>query len=122
MFIKSWVRTVLIWAGMILFWLLNLGVIGYGAPYEVTVGDWVYTYQDQLNYFWFLYVLALAFSLTGCYIWTRLKNRHWAFTLWGLLTPIGLLGIALLKDKSVPAPESSPVESSLETVPPRSGY
>jgi len=100
MFIKSWVRTLLIWVGLILFWLLNTGVIGYGEPYDVTVGNWIYTYQDPMPYFWFLYVLAFAFSLTGCYIWTRLKNRHWGFAAWGLLSPIGLLGIALLKDKT----------------------
>ena len=108
MFIKSWVRTLLVWAGLILFWLLNTGVIGYGEPYDVTVGDWIYTYQDPMPYLWFLYILAFAFSLTGCYIWTRLKNRHWGFAAWGLLTPIGLLGIALLKDKT-----PKPVESDV---------
>ena len=45
-------------------------------------------------------VIAIAFLLSGAYIWTRLKNRHWAFMLWSLLAPIGLLGISLLKDKS----------------------
>jgi len=100
MFIKSWVRTLLIWVGLILFWLLDFGVVGYGEPYEVVEGGWVYTYQDPLPYFWFLFVLALAFTMTGCYIWTRLKNRHWGFMFWGLLTPIGLLGISCLKDKA----------------------
>ncbi len=38
--------------------------------------------------------------LVGCYLWTRIKNRHWVFTLWGLLAPIGLLGISLLKAKN----------------------
>ena len=46
-------------------------------------------------------VIAIAFLLSGAYIWTRLKNRHWAFMLWSLLAPIGLLGISLLKDKSI---------------------
>ena len=100
MFIKGWIRTLLIWAGLILFWLLNFGLVGYGKPYEVVVGDWIYTYQDPVDYFWFLYVLAFALTLTGCYIWTVLKNRHPAFALWGLLTPIGLIGIARLKDKT----------------------
>jgi hypothetical protein len=122
MFIKSWVRTVLIWAGLILFWLLNFGVIGYGPPYDVTVGGWVYTYQDFQDYGYFLYVMAFALSLSGCYIWTRLKNRHWAFSLWGLLTPIGLLGIALLKDKSAPAPENIVAETPPVEPPPGSGY
>lgn len=45
-------------------------------------------------------VIAIACLLSGAYIWTRMKNRHWAFMLWSLLAPIGLLGISLLKDKS----------------------
>jgi len=43
---------------------------------------------------------GLALVLWGCYMWTRLKGRHWAFMFWGLLAPIGLLGISLLKDKT----------------------
>ena len=100
MFMKTYVRTILIWAGLILFWLLQFNLIGYGEPYQVVEGYYVYTYQDQLESFWFYGVLAVAFTMTGCYIWTRLKNRHWIFTLWGLLSPIGLLGISLLQDKS----------------------
>ena len=44
--------------------------------------------------------LGICLTLVGCYLWTSMKNRHWLFVLWGLLSPIGLLGIALLKDKS----------------------
>lgn len=110
MFIKGWVRTLLVLTGLILVWLLYFGVVGYGEPYDVAVGGWIYTYQDPLSYMWFLYVLAVACTLTGCYIWTRLKNRHWGFTLWGLLTPIGLLGIAFLKDKTL-----KPKEEFLDT-------
>jgi len=46
------------------------------------------------------FIVGLGLILWGCYLWTGLKNRHWAFMLWGLLSPIGLLGIALLADKS----------------------
>lgn len=45
-------------------------------------------------------VLATIITLYGCYLWVKLKNRHWCFMFWGLLTPIGLFGISLLKDKS----------------------
>lgn len=45
-------------------------------------------------------LVGLAMTLTGCYMWTKIKNRHWAFMFWGVLTPIGLLGISLLQDKS----------------------
>jgi len=101
MFIKSWIRTLLIWVGLILFWLLNFGVVGYGEPYQVIEGDWIYTYQDVLPSYGFIFALAVALTMTGCYIWTRLKNRHWGFMFWGLLTPIGLLGISFLKNKTV---------------------
>ncbi len=47
-----------------------------------------------------LEVAGLILVLIGCYRWTKEKNRHWVFTLWGLLAPIGLLGIALLRDKT----------------------
>lgn len=83
MTIESWIKTLLVLVGLFLLWLLNSGILGYGEPS-----------------FWLLYILAMALTLTGCYVWTRLKNRHPAFALWGLLTPIGLLGIALLKNKT----------------------
>jgi len=47
-----------------------------------------------------LLFLGYGFILCGCYLWTLLKNRHWAFMFWGLLPLWGLLGIALLRDKS----------------------
>ena len=45
-------------------------------------------------------IIGAGLSVYGCYLWTKIKNRHWAFCLWGILTPIGLLGISLLSDKS----------------------
>ena len=45
-------------------------------------------------------VVAMVFILAGCYYWTRLKNRHWAFMLWGLIAPIGLLGLTYMRDKT----------------------
>jgi len=103
-FIKPWIRTSLIWLGLILFWTVWFLTPEYGEPYITTIRGVEYIMQDPLpipGYYWFLFVLAATFTMIGCYIWTKLKNRHWAFTFWGLLTPIGLLGIALLKDKSL---------------------
>jgi hypothetical protein len=57
-----------------------------------------YFYVD-LSYGALILLLGIGLTLWGCYLWTSLKNRHWLFMLWGLLSPIGLLGIALLKDK-----------------------
>ena len=45
-------------------------------------------------------LVSLFLILQGCYMWTQNKNRHWAFMFWGILAPIGLLGIALLRNKS----------------------
>lgn len=66
----------------------------------VTYLSYFYT---NVNYGILLLLLGMGLTLWGCYLWTSLKNRHWLFTLWGLLSPIGLLGIALLKDKSANA-------------------
>jgi hypothetical protein len=46
-------------------------------------------------------VIGVIMAITGCYLWTRDKNRAPGFALWGLLAPIGYLAIMSLKDKSV---------------------
>ena len=43
---------------------------------------------------------GLGLIVWGCYVWARLKGRHWAWMLFGLLAPIGLLALALLHDKN----------------------
>ena len=53
-----------------------------------------------MPYFIISLVAGMAFTLWGCYLWVKLKDRHIAFMFWGLLSPIGLLGISLLKDKT----------------------
>jgi hypothetical protein len=42
-------------------------------------------------------LVALTFILIGSYQWTREKDRHRVFMFWGLLAPIGLFGIVLLR-------------------------
>lgn len=67
-------------------------------------------YRDTGDLYLILAIISLWLTLWGCYMWTNMKNRHRAFMLWGLFSPIGLLGIALLKDKSsaeVPEAEST---------------
>jgi hypothetical protein len=44
-------------------------------------------------------VAALVLSLVGGYNWARGKARSPAFCLWGILAPIGYLGLALLRDR-----------------------
>lgn len=48
-----------------------------------------------------LLIVGVAFSVLGCYRWAKIKSRHWAFMFWGILSPIGLLGVSLLKDKTI---------------------
>lgn len=80
-------RTGAIWGGLILA-LISRGIIlGTDNPIALIIGI-------------ALMVFAIGLLLGGCYLWTQLKNRHWAFMLWGLLSPIGLLGISLLGDKT----------------------
>jgi Fic family protein len=47
-----------------------------------------------------LVIIGIIVSVLGCYWWATGKNRHWAFMLWGILVPIGFLGVALLRNKS----------------------
>ena len=46
-------------------------------------------------------IVGICTTLVGCYLWTRRKKRSWAFMFWGILGPLGFLGIALLEDKTI---------------------
>ena len=46
-----------------------------------------------------LLLLGLVLSVYGCYLWARLKGRYWTWMFFGLLSPIGLLVLAILKPK-----------------------
>ena len=63
-----------------------------------SIAAWSFWYYTPLLGL-IVWIFSLVLILYGCYYWVRWKNRHWAFTLWGLLSPIGLLGISLLKRK-----------------------
>lgn len=45
-------------------------------------------------------IIGVVMATTGCYLWTRDKNRASGFALWGLLAPVGYLAIMSMKDKS----------------------
>jgi len=103
-FITTGWRTVLVWVGLISIWIGNTIPPEYGAGYIKTIQGVEYFVQDPEPVQWYvnlLYVIGVAFTMTGCYIWTKLKKRHWTFMFWGLISPLGLLGLKLLKDKSV---------------------
>lgn len=47
-----------------------------------------------------VFFIGLALAVVGCIFWAKTKGRDWAFGFWGILAPIGFLGVSLLKDKS----------------------
>lgn len=63
------------------------------------------TYSSKYDLSWLLWAAGVGLTLWGCFLWTRLKKRHWAWLFLGLLTPIGLIPLALIKDKSKPEEE-----------------
>lgn len=52
------------------------------------------------EYWLVIALIGLALTFAGCVLWAKRKNRHWAFGFWGLLAPIGFLGVSLLKDRA----------------------
>jgi hypothetical protein len=50
--------------------------------------------------------VALLTSVFGCYLWAKLKGRHWLWMIFGLLAPIGFLMLAVLRDKNKKPPDS----------------
>jgi len=58
----------------------------------------------------FLAFIGSIFWFWGCYLWVKLKNRHWAFTFLGFLSLIGILIISSLDDRSDKATKEEPVE------------
>jgi len=48
-----------------------------------------------------LIFISCGLILRGYYLWTKIKNRHWAFMFLGFLAfPIGLIVLWKLKDKN----------------------
>ena len=54
---------------------------------------------EALALFYFGGFIGIALSVWGSYIWVTKKNRKGYWCLWGLLSPIGILPLALLKYK-----------------------
>lgn len=50
-------------------------------------------------------LVSICMSVYGCYLWARLKGRHWLWMVFGLLAPAGFLMLAMLRDKSQQPPE-----------------
>jgi hypothetical protein len=65
---------------------------------------------SQLPVAYTILTVALCLSVYGCYLWARLKSRHWLWMAFGLLAPAGFLMLALLRDKSKKTPQ--PADSS----------
>jgi hypothetical protein len=48
-----------------------------------------------------LAAISLVMIVWGSYLWVKMKNRSKWFILFGVLAPIGYIGLMLLKDKSL---------------------
>jgi len=79
---NSALRPILLWVGSIIAISGNVGLEIGNAKGSIAL------------------IVGLVVVLIGCYLWTREKNRAWGFILWGLLAPIGFLGIMFLKDQT----------------------
>jgi len=44
-------------------------------------------------------VVSICMSVYGCYLWAKLKGRHWIWMIFGLLAPAGFIVLAILKNK-----------------------
>jgi hypothetical protein len=53
--------------------------------------------------------VAICTSVYGCYLWAKLKGRHWIWMLFGLLAPAGFFMLATLKDKSGQQPKPTDI-------------
>jgi hypothetical protein len=53
-------------------------------------------------------MVSICMSVYGCYLWAKLKGRHWIWMVFGLLAPAGFLALAILRDKSkeIPKPQA----------------
>ena len=80
-----------VWGGIVFF---ALGFFIIRAPGNI------YVYFGQLIIFWG-YVLCVC----GCLMYMKGKGYHWAVGLLGILGPLGLLILYLLKDRSKIAPD-----------------
>jgi len=72
---------------------------GVGIAWLGTIIGWIGS-RIPWDYWLAVWIIGIVLAVVGSVLWAQRKNRHWAFGLWGLLAPIGFLGISLLKDKS----------------------
>lgn len=98
------------------------GILEYGvwwvpylfSPFVPSAGEtpawvWLIILSTILSF------IGTVFWFWGCYLWVKLKNRHWAFTFLGFLSLIGILIISSLDDRSDKAAREEPAEVVKET-------
>ena len=60
---------------------------------------------SQLAVVYSMLVVSVCLSVYGCYLWTKLKGRHWGWMAFGLLAPAGFIVLAMLKNKRQETPK-----------------
>ena len=71
-----------------------------------TLLGYVTFFLDNAVLIYSILVVATCMCVYGCYLWARLKGRHWVWMLFGLLAPAGFIALFLLRDKSHHEPPS----------------
>jgi len=62
---------------------------------------------SQLAIAYTMLVVSICMSVYGCYLWAKLKGRHWIWMVFGLLAPAGFLALAILPNKRQEPPTST---------------
>lgn len=86
---RSAMRTLFVIFGMFVLMLENGSIQAY-----VFGGFGVSLYHFAIGF------IGITMSLYGYFLWARLKGRHWVWMFLGLVSPIGTVPIAILKDRS----------------------
>ncbi len=50
-----------------------------------------------------LWGIGIFFWFSGCYLWAKVKGRHWTNMFWGCLWFLGLIILYMMEDRSVEA-------------------
>jgi hypothetical protein len=74
-------------------------IIGYASMF---IGPLALSYS--------MLTIAICMSVYSCYLWAKLKGRHWIWMMFGLLAPAGFFALAMLQNRNKQPPPQPPVQ------------
>ena len=86
--------------------LATVGRIRTGLALCGTVIGYLALIPEQAAAVYSLLVIGLCLSVYSCYLWAKLKGRHWIWMGFGLLAPAGFFMLAMLPDKNQKPPQA----------------